>query len=264
MLILDLEKGVISPSKLSQCQQDALDGRYVIAMSGFVQWIAGRHDEVLSEFKRRVAALRSKALQNSAHARTPEIVANLQGGLEMYLEFAEEKGAICRHEHQEWTEVCWEALSEAAAAQGKHQAATEPTVRYISTLRALLTSGHAHFAARDGGPPKRSPDACGWRFAQSDIWLPHGACIGWIDDADLFIEPTAAYRMVQVALRDAGEVLAISEQTLSKRLKEKGLLASVDTARQTLTIRRSIGGSTKNVLHFSRATILPDVSEGDE
>ena len=51
--------------------------------------------------------------------------------------------------------------------------------------------------------------------------------------------------MVQIAGRDIGEALAVSEQTLRKRLHEKGLLASVDEKRETLTVRRSIGGSSK-------------------
>jgi hypothetical protein len=61
-----------------------------------------------------------------------------------------------------------------------------------------------------------------------------------------------------MAGRDVGEVLAISEQTLKKRLHEKHLLASVDEPRQTLTVRRIMSGSSKNVLHFRRSTILPD------
>jgi hypothetical protein len=39
------------------------------------------------------------------------------------------------------------------------------------------------------------------------------------------------------------------------------LLASIDEARETLTVRRTICGNLKTVLHFLRRTILPD---GDE
>jgi hypothetical protein len=52
--------------------------------------------------------------------------------------------------------------------------------------------------------------------------------------------------------------LPISEQTLRKRLHEKGLLASTDENRDTLTVRRTIAGANRNVLHFLRSTILPD------
>jgi hypothetical protein len=85
-----------------------------------------------------------------------------------------------------------------------------------------------------------------------------------VDDDDLYLEPTAAFRAAQLAARDSGETFAISEHTLRKRLYEKGFLASVDEARETLTLRRSFSGSSKNVLHFLRSTILPEVSDGND
>ena len=76
------------------------------------------------------------------------------------------------------------------------------------------------------------------------------------------MEPTAAFRVVQTAGRESGEVLPVSESTLKRRLRDKGLLASTDAKRQTLTIRRTISGSSKDVLHFCRSTLLPE--EPDE
>jgi hypothetical protein len=94
--------------------------------------------------------------------------------------------------------------------------------------------------------------------------VPLGDCIGWVEGEDLYLEPAASFRAVQVALRDTGEDLAITEQTLRKRLQEKGLLVSVDKNRETLTTRKSIAGSTKSVLHLSRALVIPEGSESEE
>ena len=80
----------------------------------------------------------------------------------------------------------------------------------------------------------------------------------------IYLESTAAYRVVQTAGRDVGEQLAVTEQTLKKRLHEKGLLASIDEKRQTLTIRRFIAGSSKQVLHFLRSTILPEAPDDED
>jgi hypothetical protein len=82
-----------------------------------------------------------------------------------------------------------------------------------------------------------------------------------VDGEDLYLEPTACYRAVQVALRDSGESLSLTEQVLRKRIHEKGLLASVDSSRETLTVRRSIAGSSRSVLHLSRAVVLPEDPE---
>ena len=199
-----------------------------------------------------------------AHARTPEIVANLQAAFEFYLDYSVEALAIGGAERGRLAHRCWEAIHLAAAAQSKHQAATEPAARFLTTLRALLTSGRAHLGTRSGGEPERSPSCCGWRRDGSGRWSPLGDCIGWADGEDIYLEPTASYRAVQTAGRDAGGVLAISEQILKKRLREKGLLASVDEKRQTLTVRRSIGGSSKDVLHLLRTALLPEAPEGDD
>jgi hypothetical protein len=106
--------------------------------------------------------------------------------------------------------------------------------------------------------------SCGWRRDSSDGWEPLGECIGWIDEDAIYLDPTAAFRSAQLAGRDIGEVLGVSVQTLKKRIHEKGFLASVDEARETLTVRRSIAGISKNVLHFHRSTFLPEVSDADE
>ena len=258
LLILELSKSTIDPNKLTECQRAAEAGRYAEAMGAFLQWIAGRYEETQAAFARRVAELRIDAVRGTAHARTPEIIANLQAAFEIYLEFSEESGAISSAQREHLASHCMEALHEAAATQAKHQAATEPTARLLAIVRALLSSGRAHLQARNGGEPDRSPGACGWRRDSSNGWSPLGDCIGWAEGDHIYLEPTSAYRLVQIAGRDAGEVLAVSEQTLKKRLHEKGLLASVDLKRQTLTVRRSIVGCSTAVLHFWRSTILPE------
>lgn len=258
LLILELPKGSIEASHLTECQRDALGGLYAEAMGGFVRWVAGRYEEARAAFDRKVAEYRNSALRNVGHARTPEIVANLQAGLELYLEFGVASGVLDGAERDCLAHRCWEALRDAATAQAKHQAATEPAARFLALLRSVLTSGRAHLEARTGGKPDRSPGSCGWRCDNSANWVPLGDCIGWVEHDDLYLEPTVAYRVAQMVGRDAGEVLTVSEQTLKKRLHEKGLLASIDQKRETLTVRRSIGGTSKEVLHLFRDTLLPE------
>lgn len=121
---------------------------------------------------------------NMAHARTPDIVANLQAGFELYLEFGVVCGIVERAERNRLAKRCWNALSCAAAAQTKHQAATEPAARFLALLRSLLTSGRVHLEARNGGAPAESPRCCGWRLDDAGKWRPLGECIGWVDEDD--------------------------------------------------------------------------------
>ena len=264
IIILELPKGAISVSALTECQEDAQAGLYAVAMGAFLQWFAGRYEEVRAAFDRMVFEYRALAFKDVAHARTPEIVANLQAAFELYLDFSVHAGAIEATERVRLAGRCWEALSEAAAAQAKHQAATEPTARFLAVLRSLLASGRTHLAGRDGGEPDGISGACGWRRDGAGSCGPLGERVGWVDGDDIYLEPTAAYRLVQVAASAAGESLPVSEQTLKKRLHEKGLLASIDAKRQTLTVRRTLGGASRSVLHFSRATVLPEAPEAED
>jgi len=61
--------------------------------------------------------------------------------------------------------------------------------------------------------------------------------------------------------RKTGEPLVVSETTLKKRLKEKGMLASTDATRETLTVRRKIQGRHIPVLHLRAANV--GFSSGD-
>jgi hypothetical protein len=260
LLLLELAKGSIRTSHLTACQTEAQAGLYAQAMAAFIQWIAGRYEQRRAAFAARVTELRVAALRNAAHARTPEIVANLQAGFESYLDFGAESLALDVPERDCLAAECWEALRESAAAQAKHHAASEPTGMFLALLRSVLTSGRAHLEARNGGVLEGAA-LFGWRIGASAS-TPLGDCIGWVDGEDVYLEPAAAFRQVQLAGRDTGECLPISEQTLRRRLNEKGLLASVDGGRQTVTVRRSIAGASKDVLHFRRTTIYPDDSEG--
>ncbi|MCX6620881.1 MAG: DUF3854 domain-containing protein, partial [Acidobacteria bacterium] len=263
LLILELPKGSIKVSALTKCQRDGREGLYAQAMGGFVQWLAGRYDEARAAFDRKVSEYRAAALRNSAHARTPEIVANLQAAFELYLEFSVAAEAVDGAVRDHLSNECWDALHAAAAAQAKHHAATEPTSRFLESLRACLSSGRAHLQSREGTMPDRAPGACGWRSIGGN-WSPLGDCVGWVDSDAIYLESAAAYRLVQTAGRDVGEQLAVTEQTLKKRLHDKGLLASTDEKRQTLTIRRFIAGSSKDVLHFLRSTILPEAPNDED
>lgn len=264
MLILELSKGDIDGHRLTECQRDARNGIYAVAAGGFVQWLAGRYDQSRAAFTSKVGEHRATALLNTAHARTPEVVANLQAAFELYLEFCVATGAVTAAEGDRLAERCWNALRDAAAAQAKYQGETEPTARFLSLLRSVLSSGRAHLANRSGGVPVGSEPSCGWRPTSSDNWQSQGDCIGWIDGDYVYLEPTAAFRAVQLAARDSGDTLAVSEPTLRRRLREKGLLSSTDPKRGTLTVRRTICGSSQDVLHFYRLTVLPELSDAQE
>lgn len=264
LLILEIAKGDIDDARLSECQAAALSGQYVQALSAFIQSLANDFVEKRAAFKQRATELRQMAQRIPAHARTPDIVANLQAACEFFLDFCEECGAIDGAAHRQLKHACWGALQAAAARQGEHQVATEPAQRFISLLQSCLFSGQAHLAPRTGHVPDGSPADCGWRRNNQSEWMPLGTCVGWTDGDDIFIEPAASYQVVQTAARESGQTLPTSPVTLRKRLREKGFLVSTEGSRGMLTVRRTIQGSKKEVLHLLKTTLFPPDLDASE
>jgi hypothetical protein len=281
LLILELAKGEINADLLSQCQRDAAAGLYAQAMGGFVQWVAAKYEDLRAGLSRKLMESRAVAVQagnSSAHARTADITATLCAGFELYLQFAEQCGAIDAGERERLENDCRTALAQAAAAQSGMQAASDPAIRFIDLVAACLSSGRAHLAGPDGTAPARAPEACGWRerlvseveqkeggeVKHKKVAVPVGDCIGWVDDDGVYLDPLASHRQAQ--LMASSEPLAITVRTLEKRLLEKGMLATHGKDRGA-PIRKTLAGSRKAVLHFHRKTILPgeaDQGRGEE
>ena|ERR1700694_5166361 len=66
---------------------------------------------------------------------------------------------------------------------------------------------------------------------------------------NLYLDPSVSYQVAQQA--SGVERLPVSEQTLRRRLREHGLLASIDAGRQMLLVRRTLEGCPRQVLHLS-------------
>jgi hypothetical protein len=160
------------------------------------------------------------------HARTPDMVASMNLGVETFLEFAAEAEAISHARAEELREGAWEALGEMAEAQAGTQAAEEPSQRFRELLTSSVTAGYAHIADAETNEAPDNAQHLGWRDTPDEM-RPQGKRIGWLNrDGSLLLEPGAAFATVQRIAREQGTSLPIKQQTLWKRMKEKGLLAS--------------------------------------
>ena len=131
-------------------------------------------------------------------------------------------------------------------------------MRFLDLLGATISSGRAHVASADdgSGAPDKA-DRWGWQMVivgagsgEREEWQPRGERIGWIDADELFLDPESSFAAVQKLARDQGTSLPIKQRTLWKRLAEQGHLVSRDRARGTNTVRRTIGGQRRDVLHL--------------
>ncbi len=261
ILVLEVEPGDVDTTKLSACQADAAAGLKAAAMAGFIRSIAGRQGEIRAGMRAEVARLRRQATGSRAHRRTPDVVANLAIGIEQFLAFGEAVHAITAVERTALGERCWRALGEAAASQAEHQAASEPTARFLELLAAAISAGRAHVAGEDGELPA-NPGAWGWRREtqgsagfERETWRGGRERVGWLVEDALLLDPDAAFSAAQSMGRDTDDPLAIQPRTLRSRLHQRGLLVSVEDDRHRLTIRRILDGKRRAVLHLAASAL---------
>ena len=203
MLVLELGPNDMDWEKLTQCQQDAAVGIYAQVMAGFIQWLALQMDDVQKRLPQQISELRVQATQSHQHRRIPDIVANQQVGFEYFLNFVLQAGAIDQDQKNHLKQRCWAALEDAAFNQADHQSACDPVLRFFELLSSAIASGHAHIAMPRGMEPE-TPQAYGWRsktigtgINERDEWQPQGDRVGWIDKDNLYLDPTASYRIAQ-------------------------------------------------------------------
>src|ERR1017187_5291199 len=165
-----------------------------------------------------------------------------------------EVGALSRAEKEQLQRRGEGALGDLAQRQAQYQAGSDPAWRFVALVQAALAGGRVPVADRQGKVPTAAA-AWGWqRRGPGRGWEARGTRIGWVAGGDLYLEPTASYEVARTVAGTAR--LSVSEQTLRQRLREQGLLASIDAGRQMLQVRRTLGGQPRQVLHLRTSDVL--------
>jgi hypothetical protein len=251
-LVLEFARGAVRTEVLTLCQQHRSEGVYAKVMAAFLAWAAKGYVELKARVAARAAELRRSAQQDNRHRRTASIIAELQAGFEVFLAFAVLRGCITAERAEDLRRRCWDALKVAAEEQAQHQLAVEPATLFLRLLRSAIASGGAHVAGTDGRAPANA-EAFGWRTVEATqgnapTYRACGIRVGWVDGDHLYLDPDAALKAAQELASDADRI-PVSTVTLSKRLNEKGYLASTDQERGHLLVRRVIEGRRASVLH---------------
>ncbi len=257
LLIIEVNATDVERRRLSDCQWAGQEGRFAESMGAFVSWIAGRYEEVQHLRQGRMQEIRSGGQWNGRHARMATALAELQSGWEIFLQFAQAVRAISEDETKQLERGGVGALSELATMQARYQGG-DPADRFVSLLRVALATGRGHIADRRGQAPALAGN-WGWRRrAKRQGWHPQGRRIGWVSGGDVFLESRTSY---EVAQEMAGtERLPLGEQALRHRLRERGLLVSIDVARQMVQVRRTIEGIPRKVLHLKSCDLVGAVA----
>jgi hypothetical protein len=214
-------------------------------MSAYLKWLAPQYDQVQADLETKVSDLREK-FANAGHFRVAPMTARLAAGFQTFLQFATASSAVEKNVAEELNTRCIAALGEFAAAQARYHSNEDPVTRFIELLSAVVASGRAHFDFASG--LLENPAAWGWRH-RDDGWHPQGDLVGWIKDGSIYLEPDAAFKAAQNTA-PTGDGIPIGVKTLARRLRDKGVLASTDEKRHTITVRKVIDGMRREVLHL--------------
>jgi hypothetical protein len=267
--------GTIDRKVLTACQADADAGLYAASLAAFVTWLAPRLDKERASMAARARELRASAAGAGGHSRTPDIVADLYAGFEVFARFAREVGAIDPEESRDYLDAVWEGLREAAEDLDADVRGDTDAERFLRLVAAALAGGLAHVAdAKAGGRPEGREAVLGWILGPgpnySRVWQPLGLKIGWVQGENLYLEPEGAFAVAQQLARNQGEPLASGQAALIKQLGGRRLLLADprndSEGKNRSTLRKTCEGYRRTVLGFRLAAVIagnPGVVESE-
>ena len=195
--------------------------RYPHALTGYVEWLAGRWDRLCEELPTRRRELRGKLIDamRNEHRRIPGTVAALYLGFDLGITHALDAGVLNETEAEEWRTRGWAAIKTCAIDQGMRVRQQKPTEFFFNTLADLLALGRLYLEDKDSG-------------ARIGGQAPQLERIGWFDHAYIYLLPAARNRVARF-LRDEGVRFPLDERSLRKHLHEEGFLVRESDNRYT-------------------------------
>jgi hypothetical protein len=204
MLVVEIRSGDIDLRVLTRLQELGDQGKFATVIAAYVQWLAPRLDAIREEHKRLVAAIQAE-IGNfpGAHARHPDIVAQLIGAYQLFLRFGTECEAISRITAEGYLANAKRMLIELGEGQGEYQEDSKPGKRFLELIAAALRALRCHLLnARNDNSPSNYPGACGWHqdflyqggeLGQKLDWVvpANSKCIGFIDEKQklVYLDP---------------------------------------------------------------------------
>lgn len=245
MLIMELMPGSIDKTKLSQAQ--AKREQYSKAMADWVKWLAATNSA--EALNKEAGQIRDKNLE-VGHSRTPATIGQLLATLNLLRRYAVEDKQWLRPEVWDTVQKSAEAaVMKAANNQTSFLEAADPVQAALDTIRLLLGAGMAHVKTKNGGIPEDA-EKYGWKKEQAAgemaSYRMQGPRIGWIDPdkGEFYLDANC----ITLLKKHSGGKIAITAQTLQKRMKESGIISRCDDQRQRNTIRVSCEGHQRQVL----------------
>ena len=266
MVIIEVKPGDISAKAISSLQHAAASGQLALTMTGFVRWLAPRMEELQRTLPEAIRAYRTREDFAFHHARGNDNFGNLMEGLRLFADYAVDIGAISEPERASLLSEGEMRLSRLMDAQMAYLKDADEVDRFLSLLRAAFNMGRTHLSDHlTNQVPDDNPSYWGWREkpnvdehrTEITCMEPRGDRIGWLGESAIYLDSDAAFTAAQRLAHEQGQGFDITQRTLWKRMKDRGLLLLQESGKEEerLKVKQRVAGKMQWVVALPRTAL---------
>ncbi|HVZ70935.1 MAG TPA: toprim domain-containing protein [Polyangia bacterium] len=234
LVIVEVDRDRLNMPVITDLQANG--PRFAHAMRGYIEWLQPSIPMLRKAAPDRVGAIRNELHRVGSHLRQADALAHLRFAFELFLEFAEEVGAVDAARANDFRGQARETLRAIGEEQGSNLKELEPAERFIAVLGTLLEQKRVRLVERGTVPREDVIEA-----------------IGWFDEEYAYLLPDAARRRVATFMRESGEAWGHSTHALHKALVRKGFAVAGFDGRPEVQVR--VGDGRRRVLRI-RLSVL--------
>jgi len=225
-LIIEIARGDIDLNLLSKIQNNK--EQLSFCMKEYIQYVIDNYKNIKKNCKSKFIEFRNKANQDFAHGKIPEIIASEYMGIELFLEFANNKQAITYEKMQQLKIESWNNLIKAAQKQSMKTEENRTDNMFFRAVQELLESSKIYLKSYQNY--KTEPDRSFATF------------VGYYDEEKqrCYLLPNVIFNEVIKFYGVQGIKFPGNELSTWKYLKEEGRLFSGEKDRNKT--RKSICG----------------------
>lgn len=226
-VILRLNEKLISKKQVDVVQDKCKAGVYAGTMAAFIEWIIPQWDELQARKRQRTRSIRDELIEGGANERTSEELAAIAFGLDIFLMFAVDVGAIT----EDAATQLWLDAKPGFVATTQEQIDTQHRedicTRFLEIVASLLQSCKVSLSCVDSGVVPPNCELWGWRrqsSASGAEYIPASNRIGFIDpDKEL------VYLNCDDVIKEVEKYgLPVTKAELPNQLYKRELLAKVE------------------------------------
>jgi hypothetical protein len=250
MLYVPIARGDILPD-LGESPREALDraqrqgqaGLYALAMSAYIQWLAGNWDEAMKYLAEvRADSLRVIRTRSELQNRLPDYFVTLDAAQQLALHAFERMGVLSSDDVARIAFENSEALLEVVVNQAEKIAAESPVRKFFEALNSLLERRKVYLAPRTKSYVYTPP--------------PYADLIGWADpdDESVYLDDGACLEHVRTYWAGLGENFDTTTDALRRQISQvPGLLS--ERGAKHIQVSKWLAGKTRRALAVGRQTV---------